>query len=89
MNRAQRRSTERRLSGIERQRVALEEDLRSQAAAIRAAGPGPGETLDEAIAALDASIADLSGPEWLLVATSAVAELRAYRDDLVARKGLS
>lgn len=88
MNRQQRRSAERRLQGVERTRVSLEEELRLQAVELCSSVPGPGETIDQAIEALEAGILDLSEPRWGLVAGPAVAELVECRDALLRRKAL-
>lgn len=69
---------------LEQSRAGLEEQLRAQAAAIRASSPAPDETPAEALAAVEASIRDLEAPEYALVAGGALEELRAFRAELLA-----
>ena len=89
MNRAQRRAASsnphvQRIDALERHRIALEEELRQQAAEIRMSTPAPGETREQALVEVETSIADLSGDQYGLVAGSALEVLRALRDDLAA-----
>jgi hypothetical protein len=62
--------------------VALAEQLRLQAVEIARTTPSPGETTAEAIAALDAWIAEQADAAQELVVGPALAVLRAHRDEL-------
>lgn len=88
MNRAQRRAAAarnphlRRIQAVEDHRAALAEQLRQQALEIARTTPTAGETTADALAALDAFIAQMSGDGSELVAGPALEVLRAHRDSL-------
>ncbi len=95
MNRAERRRGARRgpspivaaVKGAEAARARAEADLWAQAHEIRLTSPSPGETPAEALAAVDAFLAELDGPQYEFVAGRAIDELRLLRADLLARLG--
>lgn len=91
MNRAERRRLRKPLAAladVELERKRLEAQLLEQAKSIRARSPFPGETVADALRAVERTIADLSGPQHRLVAGPALEELRGLRDDLAARARL-
>lgn len=87
MNRAQRRAAARnpyvaRILEVEDHRAQLAAQLRQQALEIRRTTPTPSETTEQALAALDAFIAQMSGNDSELVAGPALEVLREHRDEL-------
>lgn len=97
MNRAQRRQSRKAgreaaaplltaMARAEAARAAQEAALLDQARSIRATTPAPGETVAEALRALEAGIRDIEAmPTADIVAGPALAELRALREDLARR----
>jgi hypothetical protein len=95
VNRAERRRGARQgtppivkaVQGAEAARARAEADLWAQAHDIRLTSPSPGETPAEALAAVDAFLAELDGPQYEFVAGRAIDELRLLRTDLLTRLG--
>lgn len=88
MSRAERRAAERKLRGIDRDRKREAETLRRQAVALRVSTPAPGETVAEALAAVETFLAvKEADPLYQVVGRHALDELRGLRDDLRARAG--